>query len=278
MKNLKERFSRRLARVLGSPTPWIFAAGVVALGVVTNGLSALAAEYFAPGDPLRGSLVTVGIGLAVLAAILLLFDLQRALRSWIDRLTRRQPHLEMSSPVPRSRGAVVLVSLGSSGRSAAQSALDYHLDGGNGAAPRLQYAWLLTGPGQGEFSSQANAEALRADYEQRGLKKVEVIALSDADDPRQAFDVVQGIYASLPLLGLAPREVICDYTGGTKSMTSGMVLACASHGYPLAFMKPDRYDAAGHAAGGARSLPRLVNLDFYPERAPSGSPQDGELL
>ena len=62
-----------------------------------------------------------------------------------------------------------------------------------------------------------------------------------------------------------------DYTGGTKSMTAGMILACASPRRHLQFMKPRRYTADGRAEPGAESDPVAIDIRFelipWPRRA-----------
>jgi hypothetical protein len=48
-----------------------------------------------------------------------------------------------------------------------------------------------------------------------------------ADDPNYVRQLVEGIYRSAGRqFGLGEGELIVDYTGGTKSMTAGMILAC----------------------------------------------------
>jgi hypothetical protein len=55
---------------------------------------------------------------------------------------------------------------------------------------------------------------------------------SDADlahDPKYMRELVDSIYRdATDEMGLAEQSIVADYTGGTKSMTAGMVLACLS--------------------------------------------------
>jgi len=72
---------------------------------------------------------------------------------------------------------------------------------------------------------------------------------------------VDKILQSLPE-GWSETDVIADYTGGTKSMTAGTVLACASPDRRLQFMKPGKYREDGTADHQAGSNPYLVDIRY----------------
>jgi hypothetical protein len=75
--------------------------------------------------------------------------------------------------------------------------------------------------------------------------------------------LVDAIYTeAMEVHGLKEEEVVADYTGGTKSMTSGMVLACASPRRPLHFMKPRQYAKDGRADSEAGSDPVAIDIRF----------------
>lgn len=48
------------------------------------------------------------------------------------------------------------------------------------------------------------------------------------DDPNYIQRLIQSIYIDAESKGISESKIIADYTGGTKSMTAGMVIACAS--------------------------------------------------
>ncbi|HUW12609.1 MAG TPA: hypothetical protein VM537_22975, partial [Anaerolineae bacterium] len=104
---------------------------------------------------------------------------------------------------------------------------------------------------------------LRERYEGR-LEKIEVITIGDADDPEDTFVAVEEAYRrARKRYGLKTGQVIADFTGGTKAMTAGMVLACVGEGRPLEYMKPRKYKADGRADAAAGSEARLVEVDFF---------------
>jgi CRISPR-associated protein (Cas_Cas02710) len=74
---------------------------------------------------------------------------------------------------------------------------------------------------------------------------------------------VEEIYAEAKdKFNLTEEGIIADYTGGTKSMTSGMVLACTSPNRALQFMKPQQYTEDGRADVQAGSVPVAVDIRF----------------
>jgi hypothetical protein len=78
------------------------------------------------------------------------------------------------------------------------------------------------------------AEAFRQRYEPRC--RVLVRQIHRAFDVQETYGVVQRIYLEEALAeGLSPDQVIADFTGGTKMMTAGMVLACGDQ-WPMQYM------------------------------------------
>jgi hypothetical protein len=49
-------------------------------------------------------------------------------------------------------------------------------------------------------------------------------------------------------LGISPKQVIADITGGTKPMTMGMIVACLEGDYPIEHV-PTAFNAAGQPTG-----------------------------
>ena len=59
----------------------------------------------------------------------------------------------------------------------------------------------------------------------------------DADDPDQIQKLIDAIYAdALDNYGLDESQIIADYTGGTKSMTAGVILACGKPSRRLQYL------------------------------------------
>jgi hypothetical protein len=171
----------------------------------------------------------------------------------------RQTAIAIKENVPRKRGLIILVSFGKF--VPAGNALEYHSWAGvPGSKPVLTHCWLLAGPGEGEYSSRGNAERLAEEYNAKGIK-AEVWPLADADDIEEAYRAVKIIYQmAQDKYKLTKEDIIADYTGGTKSMTAGMVLAALEQEGSLQFMKPNKYQADGRADRAAGSSPRMVQV------------------
>jgi hypothetical protein len=70
-----------------------------------------------------------------------------------------------------------------------------------------------------------------------------VLNPEDANDPNQIRKIVEAIYQDAKENhDLDDSDIIADYTGGTKSMTAGLVLACASPDRRLQYVLSDYID------------------------------------
>ncbi len=70
-----------------------------------------------------------------------------------------------------------------------------------------------------------------------------VLNPEDANDPNQIRKIVEAIYQDAKEnYDLYDSDIIADYTGGTKSMTAGLVLACASPDRRLQYVLSDYID------------------------------------
>lgn len=256
--------SRRMAVILGSPTPVGFLLGVIALGLLTNGLSTVITALADEQSWLGGGITAI-LGALLLGLVLALFDLPVELRRVFSR-----PTLRTSEPVAPRRGLVTLVSPGPAGSPQTRDAIEYHLAGADGAV-RLEHCWLIAGPSEGAASptSLDNAQTLYDEFGKRGVT-VHLEPLKSSEDPKEVYRAVLQIYQdALAYCGLSPAEMIADFTAGTKSMTFGMALACADRGWALQFMRVMRdkdFDAQGRARGSAKSTPVLVDVDFFSNR------------
>jgi hypothetical protein len=123
------------------------------------------------------------------------------------------------------RGLILLVSRTES----AVYAIDYHFRD----KCTLETVWLIPSNDSEKVkfgdSSQAQAEAIRKhcealSHEQQRPLKVEIYSkgVSPADS-QDTFDHVRRIFRRS---GYDPRELVADFTGGTKPMAVGMIMAC----------------------------------------------------
>lgn len=247
------RLYRRFAQVVGSPTPWVFILGVLAVNFIGEGLSMVIAASVDGTGWASGAWVTAA-GFLMLVLVLLTFDLPKILKG----VLRRNPPNVTHRPniLPRC-GLIALVSTGQN-LTAAEEAANYHL---SATGDTLKYCWLLAGPGNGETSSWQNAQRIQADLQNKGVTTA-VWQLKDADDVAEVFQIASQIYQEAQLrYNLNSEDLIADFTGGTKSMTAGLALACAAQNWDMQFMKPMKTDENGRAIPGS-SVPCMVDVNF----------------
>ncbi|HYV07602.1 MAG TPA: hypothetical protein VFB82_23615 [Blastocatellia bacterium] len=196
------------------------------------------------GTPLRVAFYTV------LAIVLLVagFELVRRFRL----------RVVLRSISPR-RGLIVLISRGRPDGIPAKAAIDYHL-------PALQHCWLITStelpnpPSPPAQSAWRNAGALKVQYEGKARMHIKVI---DPEDPQSIFQAVEQVYSEAESYGLSAKEMVADFTGGTKMMTAGMVLACTPADRDVQYMKPLAVLGDGKPDISSGSEPRWVDLNFF---------------
>jgi hypothetical protein len=222
------------------------------------------------------SLLALGVMIAV---VLVAHPMESFIQSLRARNQAGVTVEEVQRPVPRYRGLIVLSSPGR-GIGSAETAIRYHWRGlrDEFAEGVLECCWVITaGP-----ASKASALEMESRMIQAGLPPTlfyhRDLTAEDADNPEAVHREVDAIYAyAASALRLEEEEIIADYTGGTKSMTSGLVLACASPRRSLQFMKPQRYDGEGRADPAAGSTPVAIEirLDMAPVRPPAEAERAG---
>ncbi len=146
----------RLGAALGSPTPWLFLFGAVAVGLLGEGASKWVDAWRA-AKSVETAVYTMALGFIILLLTIVLFNIPSWFRSTFS--PSKQTTIIENEKVPHKRGLIALVSLGA--YIPAQNALDYHSwDGVPGSKPTLTHCWLIAGPGIGEQSSLNNADRL----------------------------------------------------------------------------------------------------------------------
>lgn len=181
-----------------------------------------------PGQLLQ--LLAIGVALAVG-----LWVLYRALEA------REQVELvpEEKRP-PRFPGLIVLVGPGREGADPGslshEQAIAYHLTCEAAGDEPLQVCWLIATAGVG--GSVPAAREVRQRYGDHC--QIHLRVLRDAFDVDEAYQTVQRIYTQEAAQhGLTADQVIADFTGGTKPMSAGMVLACRER-WPMQYMTGGR--------------------------------------
>jgi hypothetical protein len=127
-------------------------------------------------------------------------------------------------------GLIVLVGTGRPGEDpleqAAGDAIRHH-------EATLQTCWLIASGGKD--GSLPVAHELERQLEEVGCD-TRVRAVADAFDVQQSYELVERIYTEeVPTAGLTEAQVIADFTGGTKPMSAGMILACGE-ARPMQYM------------------------------------------
>ncbi|GBO52144.1 hypothetical protein APA_5234 [Pseudanabaena sp. lw0831] len=150
---------------------------------------------------------------------------------------------------PVKRDYVGLIAFMSPKRdSPAERAIRFHWDEGKNQI--YQYCWLIC-----TEKSVDEAELLVARLAQEGCLMTTNIFFGDyviknenapdvsllvpeqfVDDPNYIQRLIQSIYVDAESKGISESKIIADYTGGTKSMTAGMVIACASQNRYLEYI------------------------------------------
>lgn len=179
-------------------------------------------------------LVAIGVAATVALGGLYL-ALSRERREWVLVPKEKRP--------PQFPGLIVLVGPGREEEDPLQGpcgpAIEYHL-------PTLKFCWMIASE-----EGQPVAEALRQQYE--GRCQVKVVPVGGAFEVQDVYETVRNIYLQeAPKAGLAPEQVIADFTGGTKVMSAGMILACGDR-WPMQYMSGRK---------GAKSAP--IFIQFQP--------------
>jgi len=244
-----------LLRPLWDPAaiPTLFVLGAIALNVLGNALY----EWMRTG--LGTPLWAGALALGAIVLVVALYAVPRIL------LGRRR--LTTSAIAPR-HGLVVLVSQGRSSEIPARGAIMYHWGGRTDKQEQgvLQHCWLITSrqpskePPEPYQSAWKNAQDLIALCDRLGiashLKEI------DPEDPEDVFDAVNAAFQEARKLKLSEGDIVADFTGGTKMMTVGMILACTPLNRAAEYMRPRAFQPDGQADPAAGSDPRSVDLSF----------------
>jgi hypothetical protein len=141
---------------------------------------------------------------------------------------------------PRFPGLIVLVGPGRKGGKPGElshnAAIEYHLTSEEAGGESLRVCWLVATAGV--TGSVPVARAVRERY--RDQCELIIRELDNAFDVEGAYELVRRIYADEATRHeLSPVQIIADFTGGTKPMSAGMVLACRDR-WPMQYMTGGR--------------------------------------
>lgn len=151
--------------------------------------------------------------------------------------TLRDLATEMERP-PKHLGLMVFVGPGRVNtdpkRQSAGEAIQYHLG-------ELKHCWLLVGETSPENVKPDHRGAIDIARElERYCKDNDVKAyiwpVAEPFSAQSTYELLQVLFATqVRKAQLAPNQVISDFTGGTKPMSAGMILACGTQ-RPMQYM------------------------------------------
>jgi hypothetical protein len=140
------------------------------------------------------------------------------------------------TPLQRTYPGLIVLMSPYSENSPAEAAIRHHMQNNC-----LKFCWIICTNKSVEHArhmvdrlKQEGAELVRFYY---GSEPIEDVDLRDRtltllvpndlmDDPNHIRKLMEGIYADAERNGLSEADVMADYTGATKGMTAGIILAC----------------------------------------------------
>ncbi|HKZ78457.1 MAG TPA: hypothetical protein VI750_05920 [Pyrinomonadaceae bacterium] len=209
----------RILRRMGLPG-WTLLGVAVSATVISYGGKLLEHILESPfqgfSSGARGILISLALIALALSPVMLAWLWQRS--RFIGSASIRE-----GEPPERKRGLILLVSRPES----AMHAVEFHFQDGSGP---LETVWLI--PSNGQEADRYGgatwevAEAIREHIKELSNNRLRVeihetgVSPGDAQD---TFDYVNRIFRRRTYNS---SEIIADFTGGTKPMTVGMVMAC----------------------------------------------------
>ncbi|MDQ3693842.1 MAG: hypothetical protein M3464_09460 [Chloroflexota bacterium] len=219
---------RHLGRALGigARRPiWViaFVFGSVAIGLVGSGLFDLIVEW--RGRSVGTLLWLTGGPLLVLTIVGSIFA------SFANRQRSATNPNQDDDEFPPYPVLIVFVSPGNN--KSHVPAIDYHARKGS-----LRECYLIH-----TSESIENSDEVRRDFAD-DVSRIVPRLLDDSASVRSAFESVRAAIDHARIDGATSDEILVDITGGTKMMTAGAVLACASGGVAIQYTE-GAYDKAG---------------------------------
>ena len=254
--------------------------GIFGLSLASDALSDLVFGNLGTWIENSWGISEVGFKVGIFVAIMVIIFLVIAL---IDFSAWLLKHFEPATVRPKPlkatcEGLIVIMSRTREGvKSAPEVAIEHHWMVGKG---NLKHCWFICGgfaslqdarqlmkqlTGSEGFLNpqQFECEFCDPDDGNRKLKvSFKVLPEEAIHDPNSTFKLVNQIYTQASEEGIETENIIADYTGGTKSMTAGLILACASPQRRLQFMLPKAYTSGGQADTAQPSVATEVSVAF----------------
>ena len=255
-----------LAEILADPTKSFlayFVVGTLIFTLVSDGVSGLFWEVVEgwAKTQLWMSEFAFQVGVRSLLVLLVLAMIYfTRFTDWLTDLARSRlvafgflPEARISDVMPLEQtypGLIVIMSAKAE-ESPAEAAIRYHLQNDT-----LKYCWIICTRLTWEPArqmvdrlKQSGAQTVRFYYGSDPIENVELrdqsltllISDGEVDNPNHSRKLVEGIYANARNCGLDEAEIIADYTGGTKGMTAGLILACTKPERSLQYISQLHY-------------------------------------
>jgi hypothetical protein len=121
----------------------------------------------------------------------------------------------------------------------------------------LQYLWLIT-----SHSGEATAKWINEQAKGWGVKVHSPVVLDDTC----AVDIIrlkveEARLEAIEGYNIPEKDIICDFTGMTKPVTAGMILACAPKGRRLQYLQ-GQYDAGGKLQLDTKPVPIEITIQY----------------
>lgn len=248
----RTRFARALLSMGSGASSWLivaFVLGVIALGVFSNLVFTMALEL-GGGRWLGWAVVLFVLAILIgLAYAAYRYDLAVA---W--RAGSLDAEFDEKQVAPPHKGLIWLLSRGN--LDLPLIAIRHH-HAAEGAAGHLGHCWVVLTPG-----SQELYEQLKARVEEVGFDVLLHPVQLEAVTIEATYRAIDGIYAKKAgEVNLTADDIIADLTGGLKTMTAGMVMACLPHGRALEYIESARDPATGEPVTGTQ-IPVVVGVEF----------------
>lgn len=251
-----------IVEILADPTKFFlanFVLGTLIFTIVSDGISALfwnAIDAQAQAQPWMSEAlfkVAVSVGLVLLVLGVIYFT---NFTRWVGtQLTAlgllAEPVTANVTPLTATYPGLIVIMSPKLTDSLAEVAIRHHLQHN-----RLKYCWIICTRDSWEPARQMvdrlrqeGAQSVRFYYGSDPIEDVELrerslsLLVPDEliDDPNHIRNLVEGIYADADRNGLSEADVIADYTGGTKGMTAGLLLACTKPERSLQYISQVHY-------------------------------------
>jgi hypothetical protein len=256
----------RFTEAISDPTKnflAFFLVGTLLFTIVSDGVASLfwdtLGAWLAARSPLDATvfkaIVTFGL-MGVLLGLTYFTDIARWLRSrlpWLSPLAEQEPEANVAPLTQTYRGLIVAMSARDD--APAEAAIRFHWNGGQPG--HLEHCWLICTEKSLPYARNLAAQLAQEGIDQTLRLHYGAYRMADADrpqhtlsllvpddqvdDPHYLQNLVNSIYEdAIARANLSESEIIADYTGATKGMTAGILLACTHPDRPLQYISQIR--------------------------------------